>query len=266
MALVCMHILYLSGGSSSAHFFSCHKWKRLRDGERITISLLCRYFLYRCTSSNPQPLILRSKPPVRKQQKFRHIQEDSENQEAHITSLWLCLINSQVKINQLISGSERGFSQSGWHQTITITTDKIMHKVCVYYQTVLLFFLSKPKISDDTSLFITYVDEIRPILARHPKPKVSPESSFLSHYLRQKMEINVLIFSLIHSSKCFVSYFTYQLLLNRGQKRVITVDDRWVVLAKEHWIVHFLTQRQKEFILIQVLRTHIQYPYVAYSK
>lgn len=91
-----------------------------------------------------------------------------------------------------------------------------MHKVCVYYQTVLLFFLSKPKISDDTSLFITYVDEIRPILARHPKPKVSPESSFLSHYLRQKMEINVLIFSLIHSSKCFVSYFTYQLLLNRG--------------------------------------------------
>lgn len=67
MAFVCMHILYLSGGSSSAHVFSCHRWKRLRDGERTTISLLCRYFLYRCTSSNPQPLMVRSKPPERKE-------------------------------------------------------------------------------------------------------------------------------------------------------------------------------------------------------
>ena len=66
MALVCMHILYLSGGSSSAQVFSCHRWKRPRDGERITISLLWRYFLYRCTSSNPQPLMCRSKPPGRK--------------------------------------------------------------------------------------------------------------------------------------------------------------------------------------------------------
>lgn len=66
MAFVCMHILYLSGGSSSAHIFSCHRWKRLRDGERTTISLLWRYFLYRCTSSNPQPLVVRSKPPERK--------------------------------------------------------------------------------------------------------------------------------------------------------------------------------------------------------
>lgn len=65
MAFVCMHILYLSGGSSSAHLFSCHRWKRLRDGERTTISLLWRYFLYKCTSSNPQPLMVRSKPPER---------------------------------------------------------------------------------------------------------------------------------------------------------------------------------------------------------
>lgn len=63
IALVCMHILYLSGGSWSAQIFSCHRWKRLRDGERTTISLLWRYFLYRCTSSKPQPLMLRSKPP-----------------------------------------------------------------------------------------------------------------------------------------------------------------------------------------------------------
>ncbi|TNN59107.1 hypothetical protein EYF80_030641 [Liparis tanakae] len=52
--------------SWSAQFFSCHKWKSPRDGERMTISLLCRYFLYRCTSSNPQPLMLRSKPPARR--------------------------------------------------------------------------------------------------------------------------------------------------------------------------------------------------------
>lgn len=50
------------------------------------------------------------------------------------------------------------------------------------------------EISDDTCFSITYVDEIRPVLARHAKPKVSPESGFPPHYLRQKegQEISLL--------------------------------------------------------------------------
>lgn len=66
MAFDCMHILYCSGGSSSSQCFSCHRWKRPREGARTTSRLLCRYFLYRCTSSPPQPLISTSKPPVRR--------------------------------------------------------------------------------------------------------------------------------------------------------------------------------------------------------
>ncbi len=65
MALDCMHILYWSGGSSSTQRFSCHRWKRPRDGARTTSRLLWRYFLYRWTSSPPQPLMSTSKPPVR---------------------------------------------------------------------------------------------------------------------------------------------------------------------------------------------------------
>lgn len=63
MALDCMHILYCSGVSSSRHCFSCHRWKRPLTGVRITMRLLWRYLRYRCTSSPPQPLMSRSKPP-----------------------------------------------------------------------------------------------------------------------------------------------------------------------------------------------------------
>lgn len=42
------------------------------------------------------------------------------------------------------------------------------------------------EISDDYSEDITYVDEIRLVLARHAKPKVSPESRFLPDDLQQK--------------------------------------------------------------------------------
>lgn len=64
IAFDCMHILYWSGGNSSAHLFSCHRWKRPRDGARTTSRLLWRYFLYRWTSSPPQPLMSTSKPPA----------------------------------------------------------------------------------------------------------------------------------------------------------------------------------------------------------
>lgn len=128
IALVCIHILYLSGCSSSAHCFSCHKWKRLREGERITISLLCRYFLYRWTSSKPQPLVFRSNPPVQ----IRDINWPNQS------------------INQI---DNQSVSQS---------------------------------ISEETYRLITYVDEIRPILASHAKPKISPESSILHYHLLQK--------------------------------------------------------------------------------
>lgn len=70
-------------------------------------------------------------------------------------------------------------------------------------------------INDNTSFVITYVDEIRPVLACHAKPKVSPESSFLPHYLRQKEQLEI---SLSHTDDTllFVYYFsTYQLLFNR---------------------------------------------------
>lgn len=63
MALDCMHILYCSGVSSSRHCFSCQRWKRPLTGVRITMRLLWRYLRYRCTSSPPQPLMSRSKPP-----------------------------------------------------------------------------------------------------------------------------------------------------------------------------------------------------------
>lgn len=42
------------------------------------------------------------------------------------------------------------------------------------------------EISDDCNGVITYVDEIRLVLARHAKPKVSPESRFLPDDLQQK--------------------------------------------------------------------------------
>lgn len=42
------------------------------------------------------------------------------------------------------------------------------------------------EVGEDTSGCITYVEEIRPVLACHAKPKVSPEPSFLPHHLRQK--------------------------------------------------------------------------------
>lgn len=64
MALDWMHMRYCSGVSSSAHCFSCHRWKRLDTGVRITIRSLRRYFLYRWTSSTPQPLTSRSNPPA----------------------------------------------------------------------------------------------------------------------------------------------------------------------------------------------------------
>lgn len=90
MAFVCMHILYLSGGSSSAHLFSCHRWKRLRDGERTTISLLWRYFLYRCTSSNPQPLMVRSKPPEREKNNVAWHTKLKKWSKSHILWVYLC--------------------------------------------------------------------------------------------------------------------------------------------------------------------------------
>lgn len=65
MALDCMHMRYWSGGSSSAQFFSCHRWNKPREGARTTNRLLWRYFLYRWTSSPPQPLMSMSKPPER---------------------------------------------------------------------------------------------------------------------------------------------------------------------------------------------------------
>jgi len=40
------------------------------------------------------------------------------------------------------------------------------------------------EIVDGTSVSITYVEEIRPVLARHAKPKVSPESSVFPHHLK----------------------------------------------------------------------------------
>lgn len=64
MALDWMHMRYCSGVSSSAHCFSCHIWKRSDTGVRITISSLRRYFLYRWTSSTPQPFTSKSNPPV----------------------------------------------------------------------------------------------------------------------------------------------------------------------------------------------------------
>lgn len=65
MALDWMHMRYCSGVSSSAHCFSCHRWKRPDTGVRITIRSLRRYFLYKWTSSTPQPLTSRSNPPER---------------------------------------------------------------------------------------------------------------------------------------------------------------------------------------------------------
>lgn len=92
IAFVCMHILYLSGGSSSAHLFSCHRWKRLRDGERTTISLLWRYFLYRCTSSNPQPLMVRSKPPERKKTPMLCDTQSSKSEANHTYCESICAV------------------------------------------------------------------------------------------------------------------------------------------------------------------------------
>lgn len=40
--------------------------------------------------------------------------------------------------------------------------------------------------TDDTRFSITYVDEIRPVLACHAKAKVSPEAGFLPQHLRNK--------------------------------------------------------------------------------
>lgn len=92
IAFVCMHILYLSGGSSSAHLFSCHRWKRLRDGERTTISLLWRYFLYRCTSSNPQPLMVRSKPPERNKTPMLCDTQSSKSEANHTYCESICAV------------------------------------------------------------------------------------------------------------------------------------------------------------------------------
>lgn len=66
MALDCMHMRYWSGGSSSAHCFSCHRWNKPRAGARTTKRLLWMYFLYRWTSSPPQPFMSMSKPPIDK--------------------------------------------------------------------------------------------------------------------------------------------------------------------------------------------------------
>lgn len=70
MALDCMHMRYWSGGSSSTQCFSCHRWNKPRDGARTTRRLLCRYFLYRWTSSPPQPLMSMSKPPDKTEEKI----------------------------------------------------------------------------------------------------------------------------------------------------------------------------------------------------
>lgn len=43
-----------------------------------------------------------------------------------------------------------------------------------------------------------------------------------------------------------VGLCTHQLLLDRGDCRVVAVDDRWVVLTEEHRVVHLLTYRQQE--------------------
>lgn len=42
------------------------------------------------------------------------------------------------------------------------------------------------EVSFDTSFIVTYVDEIRPVLACHAEPKVSPESGFLPYHLREE--------------------------------------------------------------------------------
>lgn len=55
------------------------------------------------------------------------------------------------------------------------------------------------------AIAITYVDEIRPVLARHAKPKVSPESSFLPYHLRQNKRPEI---SLLH-------YFAFALIRSR---------------------------------------------------
>lgn len=46
-----------------------------------------------------------------------------------------------------------------------------------------------------------------------------------------------------------VDLYTYQLLLDRGDCRVVAVDDRWVVLTEEHRVVHLLTQRRQKVLL-----------------
>lgn len=82
MALDCMHILYCSGVSSSAQCFSCHRWKSPRTGVRTTMRLLWRYLRYRCTSSPPQPLMSKSKPPVGRE----HSAEASRTAPPHLDS------------------------------------------------------------------------------------------------------------------------------------------------------------------------------------
>lgn len=86
MALDCMHILYCSGVSSSRHCFSCQRWKRPLMGVLITMRLLWRYLRYRCTSSPPQPLMSRSKPPDTKK-----IQNNSRNMHLPLSNLMLLI-------------------------------------------------------------------------------------------------------------------------------------------------------------------------------
>lgn len=86
MALDCMHMRYWSGGSSSAHCFSCHRWNKPRAGARTTRRLLWMYFLYRWTSSPPQPFMSMSKPPIDKSRR-----RTEHNIKTHYSTTGCCL-------------------------------------------------------------------------------------------------------------------------------------------------------------------------------
>lgn len=66
------------------------------------------------------------------------------------------------------------------------------------------------------------------------------------HFLKKVGNI-LMTFGVIHSGEFFfTNIFPYQLLRKERCMTVVVISSRWVVQAKEHWIVHSLTWTPKQ--------------------